>query len=87
VKLLLVGGGRRLKHLQDRIANLGLANIKLTGAMPYREAMNHVAAMDVCLLPFTHDAVTDGSRPLKLFGSAVLREPGIAGETRRNDGL
>ena len=56
IKFLLVGGGRRLKHLQERIADLGLTNIKLTGAMPYREAMNHMAAMDVCLLPFTHGA-------------------------------
>lgn len=82
VKFLLVGGGRRLKHLQERIANLGLTNIKLTGAMPYRDAMNHVAAMDVCLLPFTHDAVSDGSCPLKLFEYAALRKPVVSTSTR-----
>ncbi|MGE0132064.1 MAG: glycosyltransferase family 4 protein [Blastocatellales bacterium] len=82
VKFLLVGGGRRLKHLQTRIAGLGLTNIKLTGAMPYREAMNHVAAMDACLLPFTRDAVSDGSCPLKLFEYAALRKPIVSVSAR-----
>jgi glycosyltransferase involved in cell wall biosynthesis len=82
VKFLFVGGGRRLKYLQERIAGLGLTNIKLTGAMPYREAMNHVAAMDVCLLPFTRDAVSDGSCPLKLFEYAALRKPIVSVSAR-----
>jgi glycosyltransferase involved in cell wall biosynthesis len=82
VKFLLVGGGRRLNNLQKRIANLRLTNIKLTGAMPYREAMNHVAAMDVCLLPFTRDAVSDGSCPLKLFEYAALRKPIVSVSAR-----
>lgn len=82
VKFLLVGGGRRLNQLQERIARLGLTNIKLTGAMPYREAMNHVEAMDVCLLPFTHDAVSDGSCPLKLFEYAALGKPVVSTSAR-----
>jgi len=78
IRFLLVGGGRRLKGLQERIADLGLTNIKLTGAMPYQEAMNHMAAMDVCLLPFTRGAVSDGSCPLKLFEYAALRKPVVS---------
>src|SRR5262249_14344332 len=71
-----------LTYLQRRIADLGLTNIKMTGAMPYREAMNHVAAMDVCLLPFTHDPVSDASCPLKLFEYAALRKPLVSTSTR-----
>jgi glycosyltransferase involved in cell wall biosynthesis len=82
VRFLLVGGGRQLKHLRERIADLGLTNIKLTGAMPYREAMNHMAAMDVCLLPFTPGAVSDGSCPLKLFEYAALRKPVVSTSAR-----
>jgi glycosyltransferase involved in cell wall biosynthesis len=81
IKFLLVGGGRKLDYLQARIADLGLTNIKLTGAMPYREAMNHVEAMDVCLLPFTRGAVSDGSCPLKLFEYAALRKPVVSTST------
>jgi glycosyltransferase involved in cell wall biosynthesis len=50
--------------------------------MPYSEAMNHVAAMDVCLLPFTRDAVSDGSCPLKLFEYAALRKPIVSVSAR-----
>ncbi|MCI0390014.1 MAG: glycosyltransferase family 4 protein [Acidobacteria bacterium] len=82
VRFLLVGGGRQLKQLRERIADLGLTNIKLTGAMPYREAMNHMAAMDVCLLPFTPGAVSDGSCPLKLFEYAALRKPVVSTSAR-----
>jgi len=82
VKFLLVGGGRQLKHLRDRIADLGLTNIKLTGAMPYQEAMNHMAAMDVCLLPFIRGKVSDGSCPLKLFEYAALRKPVVSTSAR-----
>jgi glycosyltransferase involved in cell wall biosynthesis len=82
IKFLLVGGGRQLKVLRERIADLGMTNIKLTGAMPYREAMNHMAAMDVCLLPFTRGAVADGSCPLKLFEYAALRKPVVSTSAR-----
>lgn len=82
VNFLLVGGGRRLKYVKDEIARLGLTNVHLTGAMPYHDAMNHVAGMDVCLLPFTRDAVSDGSCPLKLFEYAVLRKPIVSTTTR-----
>src|SRR5262249_1785663 len=82
IRFLLVGGGRQLKQLRERIADIGLTNIKLTGAMPYQEAMNHMAAMDVCLLPFTRGAGSDGSCPLKLFEDAALSRP-LVRTTRR----
>jgi hypothetical protein len=59
----------------EQAASLRLKNIRLTGAVSYREAMNYVAGMDVCLLPFRHGAVSDGSCPLKLFEYAALRKP------------
>ncbi|MGH9844357.1 MAG: glycosyltransferase [Blastocatellia bacterium] len=82
VTFLLVGGGRRLKWVKDDVAARGLSNVCLTGAVPYREAMDYVAGMDVCLLPFTHDAVSDGSCPLKLFEYAALRKPIVSTTTR-----
>src|SRR5262249_34850350 len=82
IRFLLVGGGRQLKQLRERIADIGLTNIKLTGAMPYQEAMNHMAAMDVCLLPFTRGAGWGGSCPLKLFEYAALRKPVVSTSAR-----
>src|SRR5262249_15942031 len=81
VTFLLVGGGRRLKYGTDSGMSMKLNNVDLTGAVPYREAMNYVAGMDVCLLPFAHGAVSDGSCPLKLFEYAALRKPIVSTST------
>jgi glycosyltransferase involved in cell wall biosynthesis len=82
INFLLVGSGRRMTYLKMRIAQFGLTNIILTGAVPYHEAMNYVAGMDVCLLPFAHNAVADGSCPLKLFEYGALRKPIVSTSTR-----
>ncbi len=79
---LLVGSGRRLADINRMIAEFNLKNVVLTGAKPYREAMSYVAGMDVCLLPFTKDAVSDGSCPLKLFEYAAMRKPIVSTPTR-----
>lgn len=82
VNFLLVGGGRRWESVKQQIKKLDLMNVHLTGAMPYQQAMSYVAGMDVCLLPFTKDAVSDGSCPLKLFEYAALRKPIVSTHTR-----
>ncbi|MEP7341778.1 MAG: glycosyltransferase, partial [Acidobacteriota bacterium] len=82
VTFLMVGGGRRWQSVKQQVEKLGLKNVQLTGAMPYQDAMNYVAGMDVCLLPFTKDAVSDGSCPLKLFEYAALRKPIVSTHTR-----
>jgi glycosyltransferase involved in cell wall biosynthesis len=82
ITFLLVGGGRRMAYVRERIESMGLTNIHLTGAVPYREAMNYAAGMDVCLLPFTYSAVSHGSCPLKVFEYATLRKPIVSTSTR-----
>jgi glycosyltransferase involved in cell wall biosynthesis len=82
VNFLLVGGGRRLPLVRRQVERGGLTNVHLTGPLPYESAMNYAAGMDVCLLPFTRDAVSHGSCPLKLFEYAALRRPVISTRTR-----
>lgn len=79
---LLVGGGRNWARVKERIEREHIGNVHLTGALPYETAMDYVAGMDVCLLPFTRDAVSDGSCPLKLFEYAALRRPVVSTRTR-----
>jgi len=81
VSFLLVGGGRRWAEVKSSIERQGLKNVELTGSTPYRRAMDLAAAMDVCLLPFTRDAVSDASCPLKLFEYAALRKPIVSTTT------
>ena len=80
-QFLLVGGGRRWHSVKQEVTARRLTNVHLTGAVPYSSAMDYAAAMDVCLLPFTHDAVSDGSCPLKLFEYAALRKPIVSTRT------
>lgn len=78
---LMVGGGRRLEEFRDLVARRRLSNVRLTGPKPYREAMSEVVGMDVCLLPFSHIPVSDGSCPLKLFEYAALLRPVVSTST------
>jgi glycosyltransferase involved in cell wall biosynthesis len=82
VNFLLVGGGRRWEAVKQRAAELHLTNVHLTGPAPYQVAMDYVAGMDVCLLPFMRDPVSDGSCPLKLFEYAALYRPIVSTPTR-----
>jgi glycosyltransferase involved in cell wall biosynthesis len=82
VNFLLVGGGRRWETIKQRAAEMHLTNVHLTGPAPYQVAMDYVAGMDVCLLPFMRDPVSDGSCPLKLFEYAALYRPIVSTPTR-----
>ena len=81
VTFLLVGGGRRLEELRHLVLARRLSNVTFTGPLAYERAMNLVAGMDVCLLPFTRDAVSDAACPLKLFEYAGLKKPVISTRT------
>jgi teichuronic acid biosynthesis glycosyltransferase TuaH len=75
INFLLVGGGRLFPVINQAVERHKLKNVYLTGPLPYDKAMDHMAAMDICLIPFTRDEVSDGSCPLKLFEYAALRKP------------
>ncbi len=79
---LLVGGGRQLDSVRSRASEIGLGNVVFTGAVPYWEGLNHVAAMDICLIPFRKCSVADSALPLKLFQYAGLKKPIVSTSVR-----
>ncbi len=81
VTFLLVGGGRAWEGVKAEVAARGLRNVVLPGPVPHALGLDYVAAMDVTLIPFTRDRVSDFASPLKLFeymalGKPVLTTPG-----------
>jgi glycosyltransferase involved in cell wall biosynthesis len=74
IKLLMVGDGVTFKQSSDFIINNGIqANVVLTGRVNHADVFNHIAAMDICVMPDSNDY---GS-PVKLFeymamGKAVV---------------
>ncbi len=81
VTFLLVGGGRLWQAVRARVERESLANVVLPGPVSHDEGLDHVAAMDVCLVPFKKIAVSDAACPLKLFEYAALRRPVISTST------
>jgi glycosyltransferase involved in cell wall biosynthesis len=81
VTFLLVGGGRDLETIRRRARQAGLENVVLPGPVSHSVGLDHVAAMDVCLIPFRRGPVADGACPLKLFEYVALRKPVISTRT------
>jgi UDP-galactopyranose mutase len=55
-------------------------NVYLLGARPYTQLPSYLKGLDVCLVPFKQNAITDGASPLKLYeylaaGRAVVSTP------------
>lgn len=78
---VLIGGGRRLAEVRERVARGGSGNVELTGPLPHPEALRVLAGCDVSLCPFTRDAVGGSASPLKLFESLALGVPVLATRT------
>ena len=82
VTFLLVGAGRELAALGERVTREGLTNVVLAGPVPRRLVFNYLAAMDVCLIPFRRSAVGEAACPLKLFEYAGAQRPVISTPVR-----
>ena len=72
---LLVGGGRDHERCRSEVQRRALANVSLPGPVPYADALNHIAAFDVALVPFKAGRVSDAASPLKLFEYVALKKP------------
>ncbi|MFC1944094.1 glycosyltransferase, partial [Chloroflexota bacterium] len=79
IKVLIVGeegGVDRHKALAQRY---GISDsVVFTGTVPYSHVPKYISCMDVCLLPFKADAVSQNSLPLKLFEYMACEKPVIS---------
>lgn len=75
---LLVGTGRDWQDVKDKVENLGLQNVELTGGVPHKEVFAYINAMDICLNIFKPIPVSHRACPLKLFEYMGLRKPVVS---------
>ncbi|MBI3637929.1 MAG: glycosyltransferase, partial [Candidatus Rokubacteria bacterium] len=76
-RFLLVGDGVMRSRWEERVAAAGLSDrFVFTGQVPYRDVPRYVAAMDVCVAPFS--ANRGETSPLKVFDSLACGKPVIA---------
>lgn len=67
VKLVVVGAGWRLPELKDMASSLQIApQVVFTGAVPYSEVPEYVAAADVAVACFDDNEATRAKSPLKV---------------------
>ena len=79
IKLLMVGGGIGYEENVELAKRYGLSkNIIFTGTVPYTQVPRYISCMDVCVIPFKLDAVSQNSLPLKLFEYMACEKPVIS---------
>lgn len=68
LKLLIVGEEGGLKKKEELARRYGISDkVIFTGTIPYEQVPRYISCMDVCLIPFKLNAVSESSLPLKLF--------------------
>lgn len=78
IKALIVGGGPDLESLKNTVMQRSIRNVIFTGTVPYPEAPDYINQMDVCLIPFKANMVSENSLPLKLFEYMSCGKPVIS---------
>jgi glycosyltransferase involved in cell wall biosynthesis len=80
VRFLVVGDGDAFETLQRlRDERLG-DRLILTGRVPFERIPAHLAAADVCLLPFARNPATEHIAPIKLYEYMAAARPVLASE-------
>ncbi len=78
-KLLIVGSGPKRAEIQYMAKQYSCENaIVFSGTVPYEQVPDYINCMDVCILPFTEDDVSQKAVPLKLFEYMSCEKPVIA---------
>jgi glycosyltransferase involved in cell wall biosynthesis len=68
IKLLIVGGGVGYEGTVEMAKEIGIMEHTIfTGTVPYPQVSEFISCMDVGVVPFKQDGVSNNSLPLKLF--------------------
>jgi glycosyltransferase involved in cell wall biosynthesis len=79
VKLLVVGQEGLYHENRKMVSELGIQEkVIFTGNVPYARVPEYVAAMDVCLIPFRNNPISQNAVPLKLFEYMACEKPVIS---------
>lgn len=76
VQFKLIGSGDQFEDVCA--AAQPLTNVWVPGILPYERVLQELAAMDVCLIPFKLNRITDRVSPIKLFEYWAMRKPVIS---------
>jgi glycosyltransferase involved in cell wall biosynthesis len=78
IKFLFIGGGNGFEYLKSKVNELNLENVYLRESVIHSKVPNVINQMDVCLIPFKINRLTDCICPVKLFEYWALGKPVIS---------
>jgi glycosyltransferase involved in cell wall biosynthesis len=80
-RLLIVGQEGYFQENKNMVQKLGIEDkVIFTGNVPYERVPDYIAAMDVCLIPFKNNEITQNAIPLKLFEYIACEKPVISSD-------
>lgn len=83
MKLLIVGGGKGYNETVKLAEKYDVAqNVIFTGTVPYSQVAHYISCMDVGIVPFKLDDVSQNSLPLKIFEYMSCEIPVISTNVR-----
>jgi len=81
IKMVVVGKEGRFDENVKLAKNCGVSDrVTFTGMIPYSQVPRYISAMDVCLIPFKVNAISENALPLKLFEYMACEQPVISTE-------
>jgi glycosyltransferase involved in cell wall biosynthesis len=79
IKVLIVGKEGEFNKTRYLVKRYGIEkNVVFTGAVSYEDVPKYISCMDVCLVPFLSNKVTEDPCPLKLFEYLACEKPVIS---------
>jgi glycosyltransferase involved in cell wall biosynthesis len=79
INMVVVGKEGRFDENVALAKNCGVSDsVTFTGMVPYSQVPKYISAMDVCLIPFKDNAISEGALPLKLFEYMACEKPVIS---------
>ena len=83
VKLLIVGEEGMLSENKELIRRYRVEDkVIFAGTVPYTKVPLYISAMDVCLIPFKQNAISQNAVPLKLFEYMACEKPVISADLK-----
>jgi glycosyltransferase involved in cell wall biosynthesis len=76
VHFKLIGSGDQFEEVSSRAQTLD--NVWVPGILPYEKVLEKLRRIDICLIPFKINRITDRVSPIKLFEYWAMRKPVIS---------
>ena len=83
VKLIIIGKEGKFNENKALVKKYGVADrVQFVGMIPYSQVPQYISSMDVCIIPFKRNAISNNALPLKLFEYMACEKPVISTEIR-----